>query len=79
VPQKPTHSLPEQTEQYQHVLREVEGSRECTGVQPDFKSSEEREFYYEMLHAMEAEGRKSQAEMELLLNEALAEWRKYDE
>lgn len=79
VSPKATHSLPEKAEQHPHVLREVEGGRECAGVQSDFKSSEEREFYYEMLQAMEAEGEKSQAEMELLLNEALAEWRKYDE
>jgi hypothetical protein len=79
VSRKPTNSLPEKAEQDQHVLREVEGGRECAEVRLDFKSSEEREFYYEMLHAMEAEGEKSQEEMELLLNEALAEWRKYDE
>lgn len=77
----PTHFLPEKAEKHQHVLREVERGRECARVQVqlDFKSTEEREFYYERLHALQDEGEGSQEEIELLLQEALAEWRSYDE
>jgi len=75
----PTHSLPEKAEQEQHVLREVECGRGCARVQLDFKCAEEREFYYEKLQALQDEGGRSQEEIELLLQEALAEWRSYDE
>jgi len=78
---KPTNPLPEKAEQNHHVLREVEGGRGSAQVQVqfDFKSPEEKEFYYETLQALQNEGGKSREEIELLLQEAVAEWRKYDE
>ncbi|MCX5814398.1 MAG: hypothetical protein NT178_17935 [Proteobacteria bacterium] len=76
---KPTHPLPEKTEQNQHVVREVEGGRECAPAQINFKSTEEREFYYETLQALQDEGGKSREEIETLVQKALEEWRRYDE
>jgi hypothetical protein len=78
---RPTNPLPEKAEQNQHVLREVEGGRECAQVlvQFDFKCPEEREFYHETLQALQEEGGRSQGEIDTLLQEALEEWRRYDE
>jgi hypothetical protein len=72
---KPTHSLPEQTEQYQHVLREVESGRGSAQVQRDFRCPEEREVYYEWLEALKEAGGKSQAEIEALAYEAMKDRR----
>jgi hypothetical protein len=57
----------------------VESGRECAHTQINFKSTEEREFYYKMLQALQEEGGRSQEEIETLLQKALEEWRRYDE
>jgi hypothetical protein len=65
---KPTHSLPEKTDQYQYVPREVESGRESVHeegqVHLDFVSPSEREIYEEIINDLQKTGGMSQEEME---------------
>ena len=65
---KPTHSLPEKTDQYQDVPREVESGRESVQeegqVHLDFVSSSERQIYEEIINDLQKTGGMSQEEME---------------
>lgn len=64
---KPTNSLPEKTDQYQNVPREVESGRESAQVkeqfQPDFDCPSEREIYEERLQELQDKGGMSQERM----------------
>jgi len=65
---KPTNSLPEKTDQYQDVPREVESGRESVHeegqVHLDFVSPSEREIYEEIINDLQKTGGMSQEEME---------------
>jgi hypothetical protein len=77
---KPTHSLPEKTDQYQYVPREVESGRESVQeegqVHLDFVSSSERQIYEETLQTLQDEGGMSQEEMEQEAYRQIVEFRR---
>jgi hypothetical protein len=74
-----TNSLPENSEQYQEVLRVVESSRECAGDTLEFNSDKERDFFDKKMTALEEEGVASWNDRWALAREALEEKRKKDD
>lgn len=74
----PSHSLPDKTEQHQHVLKEVESGRESASVRGDrftFTTPEEKEVYLARLNELKGIGGIPLEKMELLAQEHLEQWR----
>ena len=76
---KPTKSLPEKGKEYQEHLGEVGSGRHSEHERPAFNSPEEREFYDETVQTLREEGGRSEDEIRRMADEALEEWRKYDD
>lgn len=76
---KPTNSLPENTEQDQNVLRDVESGRESAQGGLIFNSDKEYHFFQKKMIALQDDGVTSWNDRWLLAREALEEWRKTDE
>jgi alkanesulfonate monooxygenase SsuD/methylene tetrahydromethanopterin reductase-like flavin-dependent oxidoreductase (luciferase family) len=60
-------------------LGEVGSGRHSEHERPAFNSPEEREFYDETVQALREEGGRSEDEIRRMADEALEEWRKYDD